>query len=135
MEKQMFYITIAVFVGGAAGTLLRFFINEWSSMALFPLGTVIENISGSLLLGLLTGWAAYRYMNPFFKEGLGAGFCGGFTTMSTLMADVTLLATAGGEAVLMTGLYVFVSLAGGLIAAFTGIVLGERFAGKEGDGA
>lgn len=133
MEKQTIYITIAVFFGGAAGTLLRFFINEWSSMALFPVGTVIENVSGSLLLGLLTGWVAYRSVNPVIKEGLGAGFCGGFTTMSTLMADVTMLATAGGEAVLMTGLYVFVSLTGGLIAAFTGIMLGERVAGKAGE--
>lgn len=131
MTDSTFKISLAVFIGGFAGTFLRFTINEMTSGAVFPLGTVIENISGSFLLGLLTGWVLIRYVSPVLKEGLGAGFCGGFTTMSTFMADVSLLGQASEQAVILVSLYVFVSLTGGMAAAWLGIHLGQKAAGGD----
>ncbi len=48
--------SVAVFIGGALGSLLRYFVNLHGGTAGFPWPTFIENASGSLLLGLLTGF-------------------------------------------------------------------------------
>lgn len=49
---------VAVFIGGAIGSLLRYAVNLLGGTAVFPWPTFIENASGSLLLGLLTGFFA-----------------------------------------------------------------------------
>lgn len=73
-------------VGGVFGGLCRFqlgkVVSEKANTA-FPIGTFLINISGALLLGLLTG------IEPGNKIYLllGDGFCGAYTTFSTFMYE------------------------------------------------
>lgn len=110
----------AVAAGGALGTALRYFINIWTVPSGYPLGTVIENISGSLLLGALTAWLLANPAPAWVKAGFGVGFCGGFTTMSTLASDTLLLSAADPVAPV---LYLAASIFGGLFAALAGFTL------------
>lgn len=49
----------------------------------FPLGTLVVNASGSLVLGVLTGLALYHGFPRTSRVVLGTGFCGSYTTFST----------------------------------------------------
>lgn len=119
---------LSIAIGGALGTLVRFYINHSFSHTLFPLGTLIENISGSFLLGGLTGLFLYLQVREWVRVGLGVGFCGGFTTMSTFAVDTLYLLE--GEAHFQLVGYIFGSLFGGLIMAAFGLWLGHLF-GKQ----
>jgi CrcB protein len=48
-----------------------------------PVGTLVVNVSGSLLLGLLTGLSLYHGFGPHQLDVAGIGLCGGYTTWST----------------------------------------------------
>ncbi|UCZ53646.1 CrcB family protein [Bacillus shivajii] len=124
MKKQQLVVIMAIFIGGALGTLFRYAINLQTTTLLFPLGTIIENISGSLLLGLLTGFILIKQMNVILKEAIGVGFCGGFTTMSTLAADAVFLFDEG--TLTTVTFYMIASVIGGIIAAFIGLMLGQK---------
>ncbi|WP_051272131.1 fluoride efflux transporter CrcB [Shimazuella kribbensis] len=69
-------------LGGALGALCRFLISRLfqNSSGRFPFGTFIVNIAGTFVLGLITGYPTSRVWLLF----LGTGFCGAFTTFSTL---------------------------------------------------
>lgn len=114
----------AIGAGGALGTLFRYLLNVNTLVINFPAGTLIENCAGSLLLGLLSGWFVHTRAKPWLKAGLGVGFCGGFTTMSTLAADSVLLAQNGTPVFLF--LYLGASLFGGIALAFCGWTLGYK---------
>jgi CrcB protein len=84
----------------------------------FPWGTLLVNVSGSFALGLLVGAG----VGPQWAALLATGFCGAFTTWSTLAVDVVLLARDGKwwPAALDVG----VSVAAGLVAVTVGVQLG-----------
>lgn len=93
----------------------------------FPLGTLVVNIVGSLLLGLLAGLLTTRAgdrLSPTLRAGLGTGFCGGLTTFSFFSWQVVMFSEAGlsFEAVL----YVALSLVLPLAAVVLGFRLGAR---------
>jgi CrcB protein len=90
----------------------------------FPWSTLVINVSGSLLLGVVVTlvierWPPTRYVRPF----AGIGVCGGYTTWSTLMTESALLARDQQAETAL--LYVAVSLVIGLAATYTGIGLGR----------
>ncbi|MFZ4452855.1 fluoride efflux transporter FluC [Salibacterium aidingense] len=118
---------IAVGIGGAAGTYLRYIINT-QLPADFPVGTMIENITGSLLLGLLSGWFAVKTPRDWVKAGLGAGLCGGYTTFSTFAADTVDLYT--GQMIAPAVWYMFVTLFLGIIFAMIGFAAGQKAGGE-----
>jgi len=73
-------------VAGGAGALVRFVADGLIRTRLgraFPWGTLIINVSGSLLLGVVTGVVLYHHGSSTTKLVLGTGFCGGYTTFST----------------------------------------------------
>lgn len=107
-------------LGGLLGTLVRYVLQEWQSPYLFPWFTLLTNISGSFLLGALTAWLHTRQRDTeWMKLGLGTGFCGGFTTMSTLTADFyTLL-----EHHTLAVSYIVLSFGGGILSAYAGMLL------------
>lgn len=117
---------VAVAVGGMLGAGIRLTVDVLlpPGGAELPLGTLMINVAGSFLLGLLvsTAWAVPRTPN-WVKAGLGTGLLGTFTTFSAVM--VTLVAqTESGQWPLALG-YLAASLAFGLVAAALGLRCGR----------
>ena len=109
---------IAVGIGGALGSIARHAVNHWTHThwlsTRFPVGTVLVNVAGCLIIGLLAGWLAVgRIALPFqWREFVFVGLLGGFTTFSTFGLDTLVLARAHsmGSAALNVGLHVGVGL-------------------------
>ena len=79
-------VATLVALSGGVGAVARFVLDgvlrsrlRW----LVPAGTLIVNVSGSLLLGVLTGLAAFHAAPDTWRIVLGTGFLGGYTTFST----------------------------------------------------
>ncbi len=73
--------------GGFFGSMSRYglsrIVHEAAMLKVFPLGTFLINIIGSLLLGMVYAVSAKKIENQeFINLFLGVGFCGGFTTFS-----------------------------------------------------
>ncbi|MFB7928281.1 fluoride efflux transporter CrcB [Streptomyces sp. NPDC056039] len=81
----------------------------------FPWGTLTVNVTGCLVLGLLTGAASQLQLL------LGTGLCGALTTYSTFSYETLRLAETGAR--LQAAVNVAVSVAAGLGAAFAGVAL------------
>ncbi|ERN54652.1 CrcB family protein [Alkalihalophilus marmarensis] len=119
---------IAISIGGAIGTTFRYIFNIVTLETGYPLGTIIENLGGSFLLGFLTAWFIVFKPKEWVKTGLGVGLCGGFTTMSTFAADSVLLYSVH---IYNTLIYVVISLFGGVVCALAGSVLGTAIAKRK----
>lgn len=79
-----------VALGGGLGAAARFIVGEWAGRKLgdFPYGTMIVNILGSLLMGLLIGWLMSKATgSQNLRLFLATGFLGGFTTFSAFSFD------------------------------------------------
>ncbi len=78
---------IYIGIGGALGSLLRYYISEFiqsKNSSSFPLGTLSVNIIGSLLIGFLFGYfSVNNEINERLKLFVFIGFLGGFTTFSS----------------------------------------------------
>ncbi|MES1039295.1 fluoride efflux transporter FluC [Peribacillus simplex] len=112
----------AVGFGGAAGAILRYCVILIAGHSFFPFGTLLINIVGSFLLGMINGYFAAKKKSLVFLA-LGSGFCGGFTTMSTFSQEVVnLLQTS----LALAGLYLGATLLFGLVAGFLGLGLFNR---------
>jgi CrcB protein len=86
-----------------------------------PLGTMVVNASGSLVLGFLTGLSLYHGLGPRTLTVLGLGLCGGYTTFSTASWEsLHLLRSGHGRA---AALYTFGGLAVCLAGAGAGLAL------------
>lgn len=100
----------------AAGAVLRFVIDAAlarRATGLFPRGTLVVNLSGSLLLGLVTGVGSTRGAGMALFV-VGTGFCGAFTTFSTFCYETVLLLQDGATG---TALRNVAFNAGGCVAA------------------
>ena len=113
---------IAVLVGGLAGTALRLGIDALlpHGAGEFPLSTLLINVAGSFVLGLLVA-RVWRSAPDWARLGLGTGLLGSFTTFSAVM--VSLVSLAGNP--LLGAAYLAASLVGGLGAAALGLRLGR----------
>ena len=80
-----------VFIGGGLGSIFRYWISSYASKHLplfFPFGTLLVNILGSFILGLMIfGWDEKGLISPTIKLFIGVGFCGGLTTFSTFSLE------------------------------------------------
>jgi len=89
---------VVVFAGGGLGAVARWvlsdFVQRWSRLTLFPVGTLSVNILGSFILGFVMGAVVIHGVFSHTERLLVAtGFAGGFTTFSTFMYEsVRLLA-------------------------------------------
>src|SRR6185369_4300973 len=112
---------LIVFLGGGLGAALRHGVNIATARLLgtaFPYATMFENVSGSLAMGLLAGYFAFRGGLPqHWQLFLTTGILGGYTTFSTYSLDAVLLYERGafGLAALYTLGSVVASI-GGLFA-------------------
>ncbi|MCD4742390.1 MAG: fluoride efflux transporter CrcB [Desulfobacteraceae bacterium] len=123
--KSIFLIGI----GGFIGSIMRYIIYIWSQSLFkelsFPLGTLIVNITGCLLLGLLNGWAEnYQFFTLQIRLFLFVGLLGSFTTFSTFAYQTIEMIQNGHpyQALLNITIQVIV----GLLAAFIGFQIAYR---------
>ncbi|GAB1333969.1 fluoride efflux transporter CrcB [Streptomyces sp. E-15] len=115
---------LLVVAGAVVGAPLRYLTDRAVQArhdSLFPWGTFVVNVTGCLILGLVTGAASAGAAGPDLRLLLGTGLCGALTTYSTFSYETLRLTEAG------SGLYaavnVVASVVAGLAAAFTGVSL------------
>lgn len=90
-------LLVAVAVAGGAGAAARFVVDgavRSRRPGAFPAGTVVVNVTGSLLIGLLTGAALFHGLGPTWLAVAATGFCGGYTTFSTATVETVRLVQA-----------------------------------------
>jgi CrcB protein len=110
-----------VALGGALGSVARFLLGtlvQQRAGGAFPLGTLVVNISGSLLLGFLLEYAlASPAISREVRALLTTGFCGGYTTFSTFSFETVRMVQDGDyrRASLYVGLSVALSLGGSFL--------------------
>jgi fluoride exporter len=119
------WVVLALSVAGGVGAGCRLLLDGAVKARLrsaYPLGTTVINISGSFLLGLVTGLALAHALPQEWRLILGTGFLGGYTTFSTASFETVRLAQEGrwGSAFVNA----FGMLAGSLLAATAGLWLG-----------
>ena len=123
MMKQV----LLVFLGGGAGSILRFLISRsLQNQSGIPYGTFTVNILGSLLIGILIGLSLRNNLisNNLYLL-LATGFCGGFTTFSAFAAENQAFLRAGD--LYHFALYSLGSLILGYGAVFAGLFLSRLF--------
>jgi CrcB protein len=118
---------LLVFIGGGFGSGLRYLIGKYlnSSLGSFPIGTFTVNIIGSLLIGLILGYAAKE--NSLSQNQvllLATGFCGGFTTFSAFAQENFQMLKTGD--IMQFSIYTIGSIVVGLIAVFIGIYIAKN---------
>ena len=117
---------LAVFVGGGLGSLARYLTGLMFLQRLgpgFPYGTLAINLAGCFLIGIIAELAQTRSfgIGSTTRLFLVVGVLGGFTTFSSFAYEAVTLA---GEALSVPAIvYVLTSVAGGIVAAFAGIVI------------
>jgi CrcB protein len=120
---------LIVFLGGGLGAALRHGVNLLSARTLgvaFPYATLIENISGSLAMGLIAGYFAFRGGGApsHLQLFLTTGILGGYTTFSAFSLDAALLYERG--ALALAALYVLGSVALAITGLFAGLALARQ---------
>ncbi|MET8244325.1 fluoride efflux transporter CrcB [Streptomyces sp. NPDC005202] len=117
---------LLVAVGAMAGAPLRYLTDRAVQSrhdSVFPWGTFVVNVTGCLVLGLLTGAVSAGAASRHLQLLLGTGLCGALTTYSTFSYETLRLTETG------AGLYaaanVAASVAAGLGAAFAGVSIAE----------
>lgn len=112
-----------VALGGAVGSVTRYLVGvavQGRSGLDLPIGTLLVNLSGSLLLGFLLRYALETpAVSPEVRALLTTGFCGGYTTFSTFSYETVALMEDGDWR--RAGLYVGLSLAGSILGVMLGI--------------
>jgi CrcB protein len=92
-------IELVVAFAGGLGAATRFVVDAQIGRRApnlgMPLGTVVINVTGSFLLGVVVGWWTAHTGDPGLKMVLGTGFMGGYTTFSTASVEAARLARAG----------------------------------------
>ncbi|HET7681637.1 MAG TPA: fluoride efflux transporter CrcB [Xanthobacteraceae bacterium] len=118
-----------VFLGGGIGAALRHGINlgaaRWLGVG-FPFGTLIVNVTGSLVMGLIAGYFAFKGdASQNWRLFLTTGILGGYTTFSAFSLDAALLYERG--EVGMAAIYVVASVALSIAGLFAGLALARSF--------
>ncbi len=122
--KKYVYIGLGGFLGSISRYLLKA-IPIWDYNHLFPLNTLIINVSGSLLLAFIyTAASDLLRLDEDLRLGVGTGFIGAYTTFSTLCKETIGLFSAGRYFFALS--YAVISAALGLGAAYLGALLAER---------
>jgi CrcB protein len=110
---------LVVFVGGGVGAAARHAVNRVALTIVgpnYPAGTLFVNVGGSIAMGMLAGWFAFRSETTTAAERLflTTGVLGGFTTFSAFALDATLMWERHdiGAALLYVGSSVLLSIAG-----------------------
>jgi len=114
---------LIVGLGGAVGSMLRYAVQKFfqaQTAAAFPTGTLLVNIAGCFLIGILWSLVSRSLTwNDEMKLLLMTGFCGGFTTFSAFTLEGIGLLKENRTVLFV--IYLTASVLGGLLATFIGI--------------
>ncbi|MFD1955117.1 fluoride efflux transporter CrcB [Paenibacillus thailandensis] len=127
-------LAMAVAIGGALGAAARYgtgFAFGPASAGSWPYATLLCNMLGSFLLGLLSGQAAVKPIGAFWKEGIGTGVLGGFTTFSAFSVETVEMLREGH--IFSAATYAGFSMAGGILFAAAGMHMTKRRAERKRD--
>lgn len=114
---------ILVGIGGMLGSITRYKIGKYiceKSNSMFPLGTFIINISGALMLGIVSSFNSNNYLYTLF----GDGFLGAYTTFSTFMYEGFNLYQDKEK--LNAFIYIISSIFLGIIGFWIGSIIGHQ---------
>ncbi len=117
-------IAAGLVVGGAIGAPARYLIEGLvrdRTGGRFPWGTLVVNVCGSLVLGIVTGAVLHHGWGDVARTWLGTGFCGAFTTFSTFTVETVVLVEEGAVGAAIANVVAGAAL--GLVAAATGLAL------------
>lgn len=125
----MIRVALAVALGGAVGSVLRFLTASWVAAQwprYFYIGTFTVNILGCLLIGLLSGLLLLRSDLPIeLRSGLIIGLLGGFTTFSSFSLELLKLFESGRHNEAFA--YLLCSVLGGVTAVWAGFSLARLY--------
>jgi len=114
----------AFLVAAAVGACARYVLDglvQGRTSGAFPWGTCVINVSGSFVLGLLTGLTLYHAFPADVRLVVGTGFCGAYTTFSTFTFETLRLVEEGRARAGVRN--VLINTTGGLLAAGAGLAL------------
>ena len=117
---------LLVISGAAVGAPLRYLTDRAVQSrhdTVFPWGTFTVNVTGCLVLGLLTGAVAVGAASSHLQLLLGTGLCGALTTYSTFSYETVRLAEGGAR--FYAAANAVASVVAGLGAAFAGVTIAE----------
>jgi CrcB protein len=122
-------VYLIVFLGGGIGAALRHGVNIAAARLLgtaFPYGTMTVNVVGSLVMGLLAAYFAFKGdASQHWRLFLATGVLGGFTTFSAFSLDAALLYERGEVA--LAAFYVAASVVVSIAALFAGFAVVRNF--------
>ena len=88
---SMYKSVLAICLGASLGAILRWLVSNWLNpvCALFPMGTLLVNVSGSLCIGLASGFfQAMPQLAPEWRLAVITGFLGALTTFSSFASEM-----------------------------------------------
>lgn len=109
-----------VFLGGGAGASLRWYFSlliNLDSIKWIP--TLVVNILGCFLLGVLYGYSERDFLSSSWYLILGTGFCGGLTTFSTFSLEVLQLLKM--QRYMEAACYLVISIISGIVVTYAGL--------------
>jgi CrcB protein len=118
----------AIFLGGAAGSLLRVWLAQTvtSGVASWPWATFVVNVSGCFALGLIATHLRERPPEaPHWHPLLGTGFCGAYTTFSTMQLELLRMIDHDRSGLAIG--YALASVVAGYLAILAGAMLARRW--------
>ena len=122
MNLASLRLVLMVAVGGALGSVGRYVVTlavQTRAGAGFPAGTLVVNVSGAFLLGLIMRYAVQSFaITPEMRLLLPTGLCGGYTTFSTFSYETARMTEDGEWRTAL--LYVLLSVVLSLTAMFLG---------------
>jgi fluoride exporter len=120
--KSVLLVGVGGFVGSVGRYLVGLIVSP--SLAGIPFPTLVVNVAGSLLIGLLAGVGETRLGRDTWQLAVIGGL-GGFTTFSAFSAETTALLHAGRGGLALVNVSAQVVL--GLLAAWLGFAVGQRY--------
>ncbi len=119
--------TLWIGAAGFLGAIARYQVEglvSRSTKATFPWGTLVVNLSGCFLLGLIGTLLTERFLpHPYLRNALTIGFVGAYTTFSTFAFETLRLAEDGARGLALSN--VALSVVMGLVLAWVGTVAGR----------
>jgi fluoride exporter len=117
---------LVISIGGILGANARYLLANWAAQRIgagFPYGTFIINISGAIVLGIFMAFMQDRVVHANYRLFFATGFCGAYTTFSTLTYESLRLFQDGSFLLGFTN--IFGSIVIGMLGVYLGFVLGR----------